>query len=60
MRLNAKNVQYDVSVLHESERPIRLNTGTIYFSLTAAEAIDIATQLADAVEQSRTTERKAP
>lgn len=55
MRLNSKNVPYEISVLHESERPIRFNTGTIYFSMTAAEAIDIANQFADAVEQFENT-----
>ncbi len=35
--------------MHESIRPIRLRTGGLTFAMDAAEALDLANQLADAV-----------
>lgn len=49
MRLSSRDVNPTVVVLHESGRPIRLRTGGITFAMDTGEALDLATQLADAV-----------
>ncbi|MBI3227785.1 MAG: hypothetical protein HYZ39_22295 [Mycolicibacterium cosmeticum] len=38
-----------VVVLHESGRPIRLRAAGLTFSMDTTEAMDLATQLADAI-----------
>lgn len=53
MRLAARNLEPTVVVAPGTERPIRLRTGAITYMLTDDEAIDLATKLADAVEESR-------
>ena len=50
MRLSSRDVQPEIVAVPDTQRPIRLRTGTISFGLTPAEAIDLATQLADAVQ----------
>lgn len=49
MRLSGREMQASVIVLHESGRPIRLRAAGLTFSMDTAEALDLATQLADAV-----------
>lgn len=49
MRLSAREVSPMVVVMHDSVRPIRMRTGGLTFTMDTAEAIDLATQLADAV-----------
>lgn len=53
MRLSAKDVTYAVRVLPEASRPIRLRIGALNYSIDATEALALATQLADAVDQFR-------
>lgn len=49
MRLSARDVHPMVVVLHDSGRPIRMRTGGLTFAMDTAEALNLATQLADAV-----------
>jgi len=53
MRLAAKNIDPSVVVAAGTERPIRLRTGALTYMLTDDEAIDLATKLADAVDENR-------
>lgn len=61
MRLTARETAPCVNVMHDSVRPVRLRAGGLTFAMEAAEAIELATQLADAVtrvnEQQRTGEQ---
>ncbi len=49
MRLSARNLEPSVVVSPGTERPIRLRTGALTYMFTTAEAVDLATKLADAV-----------
>ncbi|WP_370500262.1 hypothetical protein NWT09_00120 [Mycolicibacterium sp. jd] len=51
MRLSARNVQSEVKVSRDAVLPIRLRTGGLVFAMDAAEALDLANQLADAVAE---------
>lgn len=70
MRLSGREVQPEIKVSPGTVRPIRLRTAGFVFTMGPVEAMDLATQLADAVAEVRsspqaleffnTTERKAP
>lgn len=49
MRLSARDCRFGVRVAPEANRPVRLGIGGLTFCLESAEAVDLATQLADAV-----------
>lgn len=51
MRLSARNVQPEIKVSPGAVLPIRLRTGGFAFAMDAAEALDLANQLADAVAE---------
>lgn len=51
MRLSARDLHPTIVVAPDTVRPIRLRTGALTFMFTAAEAINLATQLADAVTE---------
>ncbi|VBA62104.1 hypothetical protein LAUMK41_05491 [Mycobacterium attenuatum] len=59
MRLSARNFDAKVGVVHQSWRPIRLRIIGLTFGLTSAEALQLATDLADAVSDTNSTERTA-
>ncbi|GCA97171.1 hypothetical protein [Mycolicibacterium sp. NCC-Tsukiji] len=59
MRIAARDLKPTVVVAPDTERPIRLRTGAITFQFTEAEAIGLATQLADAVDQNRINQQGA-
>lgn len=59
MRLSGRDVQPDVKVSPGTVRPIRLRAGGLMFGLDAAEALDLANQLADAVALLKTQEKKS-
>lgn len=57
MRLSARDFQPEIVLAPDSRRPIRLRAGGgMAFMLTPTEAIDLATQLADAVTQFKAQE----
>jgi len=49
MRIAARNLDPTVVVAPGTERPIRLRTGALTYMFTTAEAVELATKLADAV-----------
>ncbi len=53
MRLSARDLDPTVVLAPDTQRPIRLRTGALTYMFTAAEAIELATKLADAVTQLR-------
>ncbi len=53
MRLSARDLKYGIGVMPESSRPIRLPTGGLTFCMDATEALELASQLADAVEEAK-------
>lgn len=53
MRLNARNVTHEVVAIPGTERPIRLRIGGLAYALYPAEAVAVATDLADAITQLR-------
>lgn len=56
MRLSARNVTYVVDTVPDSTgRPVRLAIAGSTYRMDAAEAIDLATQLADAVTRLNST-----
>ncbi|KUI16152.1 hypothetical protein AU191_01050 [Mycolicibacterium acapulense] len=57
MRLSAKEMAVQVGAMPGSARPIRLRGGGLQFQMTCAEAVELATQLADAVDEIRNHER---
>lgn len=59
MRLSARNCDVKVDVMPESSRPVRLRVVGLTFGLTSAEALQLATDLADAVSATNPTERTA-
>jgi hypothetical protein len=58
MRLSARDLVPDIGLAAESIRPVRLRTGGLTYMLTAAEAVELATKLADAVTQLREQEHQ--
>ncbi len=54
MRLTARETAPFVNAMPDSVRPIRLRAGGLTFAMDTAEAIDLATQLADAVDELKT------
>jgi hypothetical protein len=56
MRLTARETAPFVNMVPDSVRPIRLRAGGLTFAMETAEAIDLATQLADAVTQFKAQE----
>lgn len=55
MRIAARNLEPSVVISPDSDRPIRLRTGALTYMFTEHEAVDLATKLADAVQESRKT-----
>lgn len=51
MRLSSRDLQPIVAISPESIRPIRLRTGALTYMFTPDQAIELATQLADAVDE---------
>ncbi len=60
MRLRARETKPSVVVERDSVRPVRLRTNGLTFCMDTAEALDLANQLADAVEQFNIEERNTP
>lgn len=60
MRLTARETAPCVGVMHDSVRPIRLRAGGLTFAMDTAEALDLATQLADAVAKINNNEGNTP
>jgi hypothetical protein len=60
MRINTRNVEFNVRVSEtaDSPRPVVLRLGGITYSMPAAEALELANQLADAVDEVNNHERK--
>ena len=60
MRLTARETAPCVNVMHDSVRPIRMRAGGLTFAMETAEAIELATQLADAVAEINNNEGNTP
>lgn len=60
MRIAARNVNPMVVLMPGTARPIRLRTGTLTYMFTPDEAVHLATQLADAVNELDTTRKVTP
>ncbi len=60
MRLTARETAPFVNVMHDSVRPIRMRAGGLTFAMETAEAIELATQLADAVAEINNHEGNTP
>ncbi|UJL28853.1 hypothetical protein HZU38_29395 [Mycolicibacterium vanbaalenii] len=58
MRLAARDLDPSVTVSPETGRPIRMRTGALTYMMTPAEAIALATDLADAVSRLRAQENQ--
>jgi len=59
MRLCAKNSTPTVTAMPDTDiRPVRMYLGGMTYRMEPAEALELATQLADAVDELRNTERK--
>ncbi|WP_374158771.1 hypothetical protein ACEWX3_04625 [Mycobacterium sp. G7A2] len=56
MRLAARDLEPTVTIAPETGRPVRIRTGALTYMMTAAEAIELATELADAVTRLRAQE----
>lgn len=59
MRLSARNIDAKVVVMPESSCPVRLRVLGLTFGLTSSEALQLATDLADAVSATNPIERTA-
>jgi hypothetical protein len=53
MRIAARNTPATVSIAPDTAHPIRVRTSVATFGMEADEAIALATQLADAVQELR-------
>lgn len=60
MRLTARETAPYVNVMQDSVRPIRMRTGGLTFAMDTAEAIELATQLVDAVAEINNHEGNTP
>ena len=60
MRLSGRDIQPDVKVSPGTVRPIRLRAAGLVFGMERAEALDLATQLADAVAEINHHEGNTP
>ncbi|WP_418601576.1 hypothetical protein [Mycolicibacterium sp. SCSIO 43805] len=60
MRLSGRDIQPDVKVSPDTVRPIRLRAAGLVFGMNTAEAMHLATQLADAVDEIHNHEGNAP
>lgn len=58
MRLCTRELNVNLTVVPDTTRPIRLRTGAFTCAMSQAEAIELANQLADAVEELRTKQRE--
>lgn len=58
MRLSAKDLAANVVIMPGTVRPVRLRMAGLSYCLEPDEAIELANQLADAVAEINTTERK--
>ena len=59
MRLSARDISFKVAAIPSSVRPIRVRGGGLTYMLTSEEAVDLATQLADAVSEIRTLDQRS-
>ncbi len=57
MRLNVRDIGFKASAAQDSPRPIRLRIGGLTYSMTTSEALELAHQLADAVNELKTQEK---
>ncbi len=57
MRLSARDVDVRVTATPDTIRPIRLRAAGLVFALDPSEALTLANQLADAVDEIRKHER---
>jgi hypothetical protein len=60
MKMLVSNSSSEVTVSTVGVRPIRLRLGPVRFAMSEAEAIDLATRLADAVAERRRTAVTTP
>lgn len=60
MRLSARDITFKVATEPDSIRPIRLRTGSMSYCMDLAEALDLANQLADAVDDLNAHKRTTP
>ena len=60
MRLSGRDIQPDVKVSPGTVRPIRLRTAGLVFGLNPAEALHLASQLANAVDEINNNEGNTP
>ncbi|MFV8233690.1 hypothetical protein [Mycolicibacterium fortuitum] len=51
MRIAAKEVEPKIVVMPDTARPIRMRTGALTYMFTEAEAIELANNLVDAVDE---------
>jgi hypothetical protein len=60
MRLSGRDIQPDVKVSPGTVRPIRLRAAGLVFGMNRAEALHLADQLADAVDEIANHEGNTP
>lgn len=53
MRLCSRNLKYEVIPLQNQGRRVQMRIGSLHYTLTYAEAIELANNLTDTVEQSQ-------
>lgn len=58
MRLSARDLQPAVVMAPDTARPIRLRVAGLTFMFSGAEAMDLAAQLADAVTELKSHDRR--
>jgi hypothetical protein len=60
MRINTRNVEFFVRLCEASDspRPVVLRLGGITYSMNTPEALELANQLANAVDELRNTNRE--
>lgn len=58
MRLSARDMQVVISTRPEASRPVRLRAASLVFALTETEALELANNLADAVDEIHAHERQ--
>ena len=58
MRLSARDLTVTITTMPEAARPVRLRAAGLVFALTEPEALELANQLADAVDEIHVHERE--